>query len=61
MVTTHKATSNEQTSHTMPENHIDTTTMLMEMTCYLEDLKMKNAKEVEKLRQENSKTEKEVR
>lgn len=45
----------------MPENHIDTTTMLMEMTCYLEDLKMKNAKEVEKLRQENSKTEKEVR
>jgi len=37
----------------MPENHIDTTTLLMEMRSELEDLKKRNAEEIKKLKQEN--------
>jgi len=49
MVTTRKTTSNEHSSHTMPKNYVDTTTLLMEMKNELEDLKRKNVGEIENL------------
>jgi len=42
MVTTPKQTNNEHSSRTMPNNHFDTTTLLIEMRDELEDFKRKN-------------------
>jgi len=59
MVNTRRTTNNERYAHVEEENHVEVSTILMELIKEFEDLKKKN-EEVRKLKLENKKLKKKL-